>query len=55
MLVHCRAGVSRSATIVLAYCMHDLGMKLKDCLKMVKEKRKIVDPNEGFMEALKTY
>ena len=30
-------------------------MRTEDALKFVKERRKIVDPNKGFMEQLELY
>mmetsp|Transcript_32406 Transcript_32406/g.100233 ORF Transcript_32406/g.100233 Transcript_32406/m.100233 type:complete len:246 (-) Transcript_32406:151-888(-) len=52
VLVHCQAGVSRSASIVIAYVMKSLGMSLEDAFAYVKARRKIVSPNRAFMEEL---
>jgi protein-tyrosine phosphatase len=53
VLVHCAAGVSRSATVVIAYLMVRKNMLLKDALEHVQRARPIVCPNPGFMEQLK--
>ena len=55
ILVHCMAGVSRSATIVIAYLMWNQKLKFEEALKKVKEKRPIVDPNEGFVKQLEIF
>lgn len=44
-LVHCVAGVSRSASMVLAYLMKYLRMSLKDAHNFVKSKRPFVRLN----------
>ena len=54
-LVHCMAGASRSATIVIAYLMWTLKMKFLDALEYTKKKRPMVDPNCGFKEQLKMF
>lgn len=46
--VHCIEGRSRSATIVCAYLMHKFGLNTEEALKMVKEKRAVINPNAGF-------
>ena len=51
--VHCQAGVSRSASIVVAYVMYKLKLKFEDALKYVKEKRDYIYPNAGFRLQLK--
>jgi len=52
VLVHCAAGVSRSATVVIAYLMDVLGYSLEQAVHHTKRKRKCVNPNEGFMAQL---
>jgi protein-tyrosine phosphatase len=55
VLVHCVAGMSRSASFVLAYLMKRFGWTLNESLEFVTEKRSIVKPNSGFIEHLKLY
>lgn len=52
VLVNCMAGVSRSATIVLAYLMRYYNLNLKDAFIYVREKRNQICPNKKFMECL---
>ncbi|CAF0840724.1 unnamed protein product [Adineta steineri] len=54
-LVHCAAGVSRSATIVLAYLMKYHHNTLKEAFYYLIEKRPQVWPNEGFLLQLIRY
>lgn len=51
-MVHCFAGVSRSATIVIAFLMQECGMSLKDAYNHVKQKRYFIHPNDGFKRQL---
>ena len=46
--IHCAAGVSRSASIVIAYVMVTKGLNFEEALKYVQERRPCVDPNDGF-------
>lgn len=54
VLIHCYAGVSRSATIVLAYLMSEHHLSLFDGLGYLVTKRH-VKPNPHFMEQLMIY
>ncbi|CAK6956589.1 protein phosphatase Slingshot homolog 3 [Scomber scombrus] len=55
VLVHCKMGVSRSASTVIAYAMKQQHWPLDVALGFVRECRSIVKPNEGFMKQLQTY
>ena len=46
--VHCQAGISRSASVVIAYVMYKLHLNYDDAFKYVEEKRFFICPNEGF-------
>ncbi|EGO03696.1 hypothetical protein SERLA73DRAFT_69538 [Serpula lacrymans var. lacrymans S7.3] len=55
VLVHCQAGISRSATIVAAYLMHSLKIDPTGALDMIRQVRPHVEPNEGFVEQLDVF
>eukprot|EP00759_Apiculatamorpha_spiralis_P056310 PhF_6_TR7995/c1_g2_i1/m.12296 len=48
-------GISRSATIVIAYLMTHKGMSIADALHYTQQKRSVVSPNYGFMQCLVEY
>ena len=52
ILVHCLAGVSRSAAIVVAYLHLACGMDVTAAYDMIKSKRPCVSPNLSFMAQL---
>jgi protein-tyrosine phosphatase len=53
VMVHCAAGMSRSPTLVIAYLMIENGWGFNEAFKYVKNRRDIVDPNDGFVKQLK--
>ena len=48
ILVHCHAGISRSATIVIAYVMNHCGLPAESAERNVRLFRDIINPNPGF-------
>lgn len=55
VLVHCRLGVSRSATIVISYLMSKYGKTCDQILSEVKKKRSQIKPNKSFYQQLKLW
>ncbi|PRP88906.1 von Willebrand factor D and EGF domain-containing protein-like [Planoprotostelium fungivorum] len=55
VLVHCMAGVSRSATIVIAYLMKELGLSLIEAAHLTRSSRAQIWPNGGFVLQLERY
>ena len=54
-LVHCAAGISRSTTVLCAWIMKTYGIGRDEALTLIRSRRPIIDPNEGFRHALKQY
>ncbi|XP_034026165.1 protein phosphatase Slingshot homolog 1 isoform X2 [Thalassophryne amazonica] len=54
-LVHCKMGVSRSASTVIAYAMKEYGWSLEKAYNFVKQKRSVTRPNPAFMRQLAEY
>jgi hypothetical protein len=52
VLVHCQAGISRSASVVIGLIMKSKKMKALDALKYVENRRPCVQPNPGFWREL---
>ena len=52
VLVHCAAGISRSATVVLGYLILHADYSLRSAFAHLYKCRPCVWPNEGFMAAL---
>lgn len=55
VLVHCQAGISRSATICIAYLIRFHHLSWTAAYMVVKDARAIVCPNLGFLTQLRDY
>ncbi|XP_070532115.1 dual specificity protein phosphatase 12-like isoform X2 [Ptychodera flava] len=55
VLVHCFMGVSRSATIIVAYLMSKDKKSVTDTLQSVRQIHNDVGPNHGFMDQLRLF
>ncbi|KAL1786780.1 dual specificity protein phosphatase 19 [Sigmodon hispidus] len=55
VLVHCNAGVSRAAAIVIGFLMSSEEIEFTSALSLVKDARPSICPNPGFIEQLRTY
>lgn len=55
MLVHCAAGVSRSASTVIAYIMRKRGQGLNETINFVRSRRAVIHPNPGFLKLLESF
>uniref|UniRef100_A0A8R1I6A7 Protein-tyrosine-phosphatase n=2 Tax=Caenorhabditis japonica TaxID=281687 RepID=A0A8R1I6A7_CAEJA len=54
-LVHCMAGVSRSASLVMIYLVKHEHMTLRQAYHYVKASRPIIRPNVGFWKQMVDY
>lgn len=55
VLVHCQAGMSRSATICIAYLIQHHHLSLVAAHAVVKSAREIICPNAGFLRQLQEW
>jgi protein-tyrosine phosphatase len=54
VLIHCSAGVSRSASVCILYMMYKNDLDFDTAYKMLRQSRKQVCPNPGFVRQLIT-
>ncbi|KAJ3290898.1 hypothetical protein HK104_006460 [Borealophlyctis nickersoniae] len=52
ILLHCSGGISRSPAVAIAYVMYHTKISLKDACCFVKQRRKGIKPNVGFLRQL---
>lgn len=55
VLVHCQAGISRSASIVAAYLIASQKLTRAGAVELIKKKRPGIRPNDGFLKQLDTF
>ncbi|CAD8059989.1 unnamed protein product [Paramecium sonneborni] len=55
VLVHCYVGVSRSATIIIAYLMQICNFSLQKSFLHLQQVRPLINPNPGFMLQLQNF
>ena len=53
VFIHCHMGISRSATLVIAFLMIDGPRTLGEAFQEVKNVRPQIDPNDGFLRQLR--
>jgi len=54
LLVQCVQGISRSATVMIAFLMEYRGLSLREAYNLLKKKRPIIDPRPEFIKYLGT-
>ena len=55
ILVHCRKGVSRSSSIVIAYLMYINKQSFEEAYDFVLKKKNNIKPNDNFINQLKEF
>jgi predicted protein tyrosine phosphatase len=55
VLVHCGEGISRSVSVVAAFLVATYGWTPVEALQYIKTKRRVADPNFGFVQQLGEY
>ncbi|MCO5596594.1 hypothetical protein L7F22_050660 [Adiantum nelumboides] len=55
VLVHCLAGVSRSAAVITAYLMRSEHLSAEDALSSLQSKSASASPNDGFLDQLRLF
>ncbi|KAH3853135.1 hypothetical protein DPMN_095657 [Dreissena polymorpha] len=55
VLVHGNGGISRSASLVIAYVMEKFGLSYRNASAYVQQRRFCINPNEHFCQQLKEF
>lgn len=54
VLVHCKAGISRSVSTLIMFLMVSVEMTYEEALNLIKSSRPMARPNSGFQRQLET-
>lgn len=54
VLVHCLAGASRSASVIIGFLMHYLDIPFERAFVMARRARPCISPNKGFLAELRS-
>ena len=55
ILIHCKFGISRSVSFIMAYLIKYLRFNVQGALNYVRRRRKQINPNQGFLDQLIEY
>ena len=55
VMIYCRAGMSRSASLCIAYFIKYHGMSVEEAFQYVRARRPIIHPNVGFLRQLRDF
>ena len=55
LLIHCKYGISRSVSLIIAYLIKYLGFSVIRALNFLRNIKQQINPNEGFLEQLFEY
>ena len=55
IVVHCAEGISRSVSVVAAFLMAQYGWSPMEAVGFIKSKRRVAEPNFGFIQQLHEY
>jgi protein-tyrosine phosphatase len=55
ILIHCQAGMSRSGSVAIALLSKLYSISFEDALAFAKQKRPMIQPNEGFIKMIEMY
>ena len=55
LLIHCSAGMSRSASLVIFYIMKEKGWDYETCFNYTKERRSVISLNPSYIKQLSEY
>jgi len=55
VLVHCHKGISRSATLAIAFLVRHTHTPAERVLEQLRAKRRVIDPNLGYLMSLKEW